>query len=211
MPEEKLNIKVVNMAGKEVNTLELSETVFGGEIRTALLHTAVRIYLMNRRQGTQSTLTRAQVSGGGKKPRPQKGTGRARQGSTRAPQWRHGGIAFGPKPRDYRLALNKKARRAAAISALSSKYKNGEMIVVDSIKTDEYKTKTMIAMLNALGAGKKPLVVLNGADDKVIRSMSNIPGVKTVQASNISVYDILNCDSFILAEAAVKKLEEVYA
>lgn len=205
------NLKVLDMAGKEVGSVELAEAVFGAEVNTAVLHTAVRIHLMNQRQGTQSTLTRTEVSGGGRKPWRQKGTGRARQGSTRAPQWRHGGVALGPKPRDYRLQMNKKMKKVALISALSSKVKNDEIIILDTIKTDEYKTKTMVNMLNAVGAKKKTLVVLSEPESKVIRSMSNIPGVRTVQANNVSVYDVLNCDTFILVKAAAEKLEEVYA
>ena len=205
------NLKVLDMTGKEVGSIELSDAVFGAEVNAAVLHTAVRIHLMNQRQGTQSTLTRTEVSGGGKKPWRQKGTGRARQGSTRSPQWRHGGVALGPKPRDYRLQMNRKAKRVAILSALSSKVKGNEMIVIDSIKTEEYKTKTMVNMLSAVGAKRKTLVVLSDPDAKVIRSMSNIPGVRTVQANTVSVYDILNCDTFILVKAAAEKLEEVYA
>ena len=204
-------MKVMDMAGKEVGTIELSEKIFGAEVNAALLHTAVRTYLMNQRQGTQSTLTRSEVSGGGKKPWKQKGTGRARQGSTRSPQWVHGGIALGPKPRTYRLAMNKKAKRAAMFSAFSSKVAAGEMIVVNAIAATEYKTKTMAAMLNALGAGKRALIVLPEVDAMVVKSCANIPGVKTAVCNALSVYDILNCDTFIVAEAAVKKIEEVYA
>ena len=204
-------MKVMNMAGQEVGTIELSEKVFGAEVNAALLHTAVRTYLMNQRQGTQSTLTRSEVSGGGKKPWKQKGTGRARQGSTRSPQWVHGGIALGPKPRTYRLAMNKKAKRAAMFSAFSSKVAAGEMIVVNAISATEYKTKTMANMLSALGAGKRALIVLPEVDAMVIKSCANIPGVKTAVCNALSVYDILNCDTFIVAEAAVKKIEEVYA
>ncbi len=204
-------MKVMDMTGKEVGSIELSEKVFGAEINGALLHTAVRTYLMNQRQGTQSTLTRSEVSGGGKKPWKQKGTGRARQGSTRSPQWVHGGIALGPKPRCYRLAMNKKARRAAMFSAFSSKVAAGEMVVVDAITATEYKTKTMTAMLEALGAGKRALIVLPEVDKIVVKSCANIPGVKTAVSNALSVYDILNCDTFIVAEAAVKKIEEVYA
>ncbi len=204
-------MKVMDMAGKEVGTIELSEKVFGAEINAALLHTAVRTYLMNQRQGTQSTLTRSEVSGGGKKPWKQKGTGRARQGSTRSPQWTHGGIALGPKPRSYRLSMNKKARRAAMFSAFSSKVAAGEMIVVNAIAATEYKTKAMTAMLAALEAGKRTLIVLPEVDPMVIKSCANIPGVKTAVCNALSVYDILNCDTFIVAEAAVKKIEEVYA
>ena len=204
-------MKVMDMAGKEVGTIELSEKIFGAEVNAALLHTAVRTYLMNQRQGTQSTLTRSEVSGGGKKPWKQKGTGRARQGSTRSPQWVHGGIALGPKPRTYRLAMNKKAKRAAMFSAFSSKVAAGEMIVVNAITATEYKTKTMTAMLSALGAGKRTLIVLPEVDAMVVKSCANIPGVKTAVCNALSVYDILNCDTFIVAEAAVKKIEEVYA
>ena len=204
-------MKVMDMAGKEVGSIELSEKVFGAEVNAALLHTAVRTYLMNQRQGTQSTLTRSEVSGGGKKPWKQKGTGRARQGSTRSPQWVHGGIALGPKPRSYRLTMNKKARRAAMFSAFSSKVAAGEMIVVNSIAATEYKTKTMTAMLEALKAGKRALIVLPEVDNVVVKSCANIPGVKTAVCNALSVYDILNCDTFIVAEAAVKKIEEVYA
>ena len=204
-------MKVIDMAGKEVGTIELSDKIFGAEINTALLHAAVRTYLMNQRQGTQSTLTRSEVSGGGKKPWKQKGTGRARQGSTRSPQWVHGGIALGPKPRTYRLAMNKKAKRAAMFSAFSSKVAAGEMIVVNAIAATEYKTKTMTNMLSALGAGKRTLIVLPEVDAMVVKSCANIPGVKTAVCNALSVYDILNCDTFIVAEAAVKKIEEVYA
>ena len=204
-------MKVMDMAGKEVGTIELSGKIFGAEVNAALLHTAVRAYLMNQRQGTQSTLTRSEVSGGGKKPWKQKGTGRARQGSTRSPQWVHGGIALGPKPRTYRLAMNKKAKRAAMFSAFSSKVAAGEMIVVNAITATEYKTKTMTAMLSALGAGKRTLIVLPEVDAMVVKSCANIPGVKTAVCNALSVYDILNCDTFIVAEAAVKKIEEVYA
>ena len=204
-------MKVMDMAGKEVGTIELSEKVFGAEVNAALLHTAVRTYLMNQRQGTQSTLTRSEVSGGGKKPWKQKGTGRARQGSTRSPQWVHGGIALGPKPRTYRLSMNKKARRAAMFSAFSSKVAAGEMIVVNTIAATEYKTKAMTAMLAALEAGKRTLIVLPEVDPMVIKSCANIPGVKTAVSNALSVYDILNCDTFIVADAAVKKIEEVYA
>ena len=205
------NMKVVNMAGKEVGTIELSEKVFGREVSEAVLHTAVRAFLMNQRQGTQSTLTRSEVSGGGRKPWKQKGTGHARQGSTRSPQWTHGGIALGPKPRSYRIELNKGIKRAALFSALSSKVAGGEMIVVDNITATEYKTKNMIGMLNAVGAAKKTLVVLPEVNDFVIKSCANIEGVKTTQWNTINVYDILNCDTLIVAQGAVAKIEEVYA
>ena len=205
------NMKVMDMAGKEVGTIELADSVFGAEVNAAVLHSAVRTYLMNQRQGTQSTLTRSEVSGGGKKPWKQKGTGRARQGSTRSPQWTHGGIALGPKPRKYTIKLTKKTNRVAMISALSSKVAANEMIVVDSIKAEAYKTKTMVAMLNAIGATGKTLVVLADNDPMVIKSFANIEGVKTTQTNTINVYDILNCTSIVFAADAVKKIEEVYA
>ena len=205
------NIKVVDMAGKEVGQITLSDKVFGAPVNEAVLHTAVRAFLLNQRQGTQSTLTRSEVSGGGKKPWKQKGTGRARQGSTRSPQWTHGGIALGPKPRSYRVTMNKRVKRVALFSALSAKVNAGEMIVVDSITMNEYKTKTVVGMLNALGAQKKALIVLPEVNEFVIKSAANIEGVKTTQWNTINVYDILNCDTFIVAKDAVNKIEEVYA
>ena len=205
------NMKVVDMAGKEVGEITLSDKLFGAEVNEAVLHTAVRAYLMNQRQGTQSTLTRTEVSGGGRKPWKQKGTGHARQGSTRAPQWTHGGVALGPKPRSYRVSLNKSTKRVALFSALSSKVAAGEMIVVDNITATEYKTANMAEMLNALGAAKKTLIVLADVNGFVIKSCANIPGVKTTQWNTINVYDILNCDSFVVAKDAVAKIEEVYA
>lgn len=204
-------INVVDMAGKVVSELELNDAVFGIEPNKTAMHTAVVNYLANQRQGTQSTLTRTEVSGGGKKPYRQKGTGHARQGSTRAPQWRHGGIALGPKPRSYRIAMNKKVKRLAILSALSTKVIDNEMIVVDAITTDEYKTKTMVNMLNAVGAQGKTLIVLDSADAKVIKSAANIDKVKTAQVNSLNVYDILNCDKFVIVKGAVEKLEEVYA
>ena len=204
-------LKVLDMAGKQVSEITLSDVVFGAEVNHAVLHAAVRTYLMNQRQGTQSTLTRTEVSGGGKKPWKQKGTGRARQGSTRAPQWIHGGVALGPKPRSYRLSMNKKVKKVAMISALSSKVAAGEMIVVNAITAENFKTKTMVEMLAAIGAAKKTLVVLAENDAKVVKSFANIAGVKTTQASNVNVYDILNCDSLVVVENAVKAIEEVYA
>ena len=205
------NMKVVDMAGKEVGEIALSEKVFGAEVNEAVLHTAVRAYLMNQRQGTQSTLTRTEVSGGGKKPWKQKGTGHARQGSTRAPQWTHGGVALGPKPRSYRVSLNKGQKRAALFGALSAKVSGSEMVVIDSITASEYNTKAMVAMLNAVGAQKKTLVVLPEVDACVIKSLANIEGVKSTQWNTINVYDILNCDTLIVAKDAVAKIEEVYA
>ena len=204
-------IKVVDMSGKEVSTLTLSDKVFGAEVNGAVLHTAVKAYLANQRQGTQSTLTRTEVSGGGKKPWKQKGTGRARQGSTRSPQWTHGGVALGPKPRSYRITITKKTRRTALFSALSSKVADVKMIVVNNIATDAFKTKTMVGMLNAIGADKKALVVLPEVDAKVVKSCDNIEGVNTTVYNSINVFDILNCDTLVVAEAAVKKIEEVYA
>ena len=205
------NMKVVDMAGKEVGEIALSEKVFGASVNEAVLHTAVRAFLLNQRQGTQSILTRTEVSGGGRKPWKQKGTGHARQGSTRAPQWTHGGVALGPKPRSYRVNLSKTARRNALFGALSVKVADGEMVVIDKIVATEYKTKTMVEMLKAVGAAKKTLVVLPEVDSCVIKSLANIQGVKTTQWNTINVYDILNCDTFIVAQDAVAKIEEVYA
>ena len=205
------NVKVFDMAGKEVGEIALCDAVFGAEVNGAVLHAAVRAYLMNQRQGTQSTLTRTEVSGGGKKPWRQKGTGRARQGSTRAPQWTHGGVALGPKPRDYRTGMNKKTKRVAICSALSAKVAAGDLIVVDAIKTEGYSTKTMVAMLKALNVTGKALVVLNGMDAAVIKSFANIPGVVTTQSNSVNVYDVLNADKFIIVKDAVARLEEVYA
>ena len=176
-----------------------------------MMHMAVVSYLANQRQGTQSTLTRAEVSGGGRKPWKQKGTGHARQGSTRAPQWTHGGIALGPKPRDYNLTLNRKVKKLAIKSALSCKVAENEIKVLDQISVNEYKTKTIVEMLKALSAGKKALIVLPGVDEKVIGSANNIPGVKTTLVNTLNVYDILNYDTFIIAKDAVQKIEEVYA
>jgi large subunit ribosomal protein L4 len=205
------SIKVVNMSGAQVGELTLSDVIFGAEVNEAVLHAAVRAYLLNQRQGTQSTLTRSEVSGGGRKPWKQKGTGRARQGSTRSPQWTHGGIALGPKPRSYRTKLNKQVKRIALFSALSSKVAGSEMVVVDAIAASEYKTKTMVSMLSAIGAGKKSLVVLDSNDAKVVKSLANIPGVKVAYVNTLNVYDILNCNTIVFAQGAVQKLEEVYA
>ena len=205
------NINVVDMAGKVVGTIELSDKVFGAEVNEAVLHTAVRAYLMNQRQGTQSTLTRSEVSGGGRKPWKQKGTGHARQGSTRSPQWTHGGIALGPKPRSYRVSLSKSIKRTALFSALSSKVVSNELVVIDNITATEYKTKAMVGMLNAVGAARKTLIVLPEVNPFVIKSCANIEGVKTTQWNTINVYDILNCDTLIVAQGAVAKIEEVYA
>ena len=205
------NLKIVDMTGKEVGTIELSDAVFAAEPNAAVLHAAVRGYLLNQRQGTQSTLTRTEVSGGGRKPWRQKGTGHARQGSTRAPQWVHGGIALGPKPRDYSYTLNKKERRLGMKSALSTKVIDENLIVVDAIKTEEFKTKTIVEMLKALNVEGKALIVTAEADTKVVKSAGNIPGVKTATVNTLNVYDILNYDKFIVASDAVTKIEEVYA
>ena len=205
------NTKVYDMTGKAVGEMELSDAVFGIEPNTAVVHEVVKNYLANQRQGTQSALTRAEVSGGGKKPWRQKGTGHARQGSTRAPQWTHGGIVFAPKPRDYSYTVNKKVRRLAMKSAFSAKVAGNEMVVIDAITMDEYKTKTIAAMLKAVGAEKKALIVLPEVNEKVIASAANIPGVKTAQVNTLNVYDILNADMFIVAKDAVAKIEEVYA
>jgi large subunit ribosomal protein L4 len=207
MPE----IKVLNMAGESVGTMNLSDAIFAADVNGAVLHAAVKMYLGNQRQGTQSTLTRTEVSGGGRKPWKQKGTGRARQGSTRAPQWTHGGIALGPKPRLYKTKLNKKVRAIAMTSAMSSKVASGDMIVVDAITATEYKTKTMVKMLSAIGAGKKVLVVLPEKNEMVVRSLSNIEGVKVAYSNTINVYDILNCDTLVIGQAAVEMIQEVYA
>ena len=204
-------VNVVDMTGNKVDEITLSDVIFGAEVNGAVLHAAVRTYLMNQRQGTQSTLTRTEVSGGGKKPWRQKGTGRARQGSTRAPQWTHGGVALGPKPRDYRLGMNKKTKKVALYSALSAKVAAGDLIVVDSIAVNGYSTKTMAAMFGALGADRKALVVLPAVDQFVIKSCANIPGVVTTQYNTVNVYDVLNADKLIIAKDAVAKLEEVYA
>jgi len=230
------NVKVLNMLGEEVGEVTLSDAIFARNVNEVVLHTAVRAYLMNQRQGTQSTLTRSEVSGGGRKPWKQKGTGRARQGSIRSPQWTHGGIVFAPKPRDYRVTLNKKTKRVALFSALSAKVAEGNLIVLDEIKFDEYKTTAMIKMFRALGAQKevektyktgtkdesttatrtekvdeKALLVLDNVNKFVVKSCSNIETVKTTLYSTLSVYDILHAEKFIITKDALTKLEEVYA
>ena len=226
------SVKVVDMTGKEVGEINLSEKLFGAEVSEPGLHAAVRAYLLNQRQGTQSTLTRTEVSGGGRKPWRQKGTGRARQGSTRSPQWTHGGVALGPKPRDYRVTLNKKTRRAALASALSAKVAEGSLVVVDSVKLDAYKTSEMVKMFAALGLTKevtkkykennevktrtakvaeKTLLVLPEVDKLVVKSCDNIPTAVTTLYSTLSVYDILNAEKLVMTREAVEKLEEVYA
>ena len=205
------NVKVYNMSGAEVGSMELADSVFAVEVNTAVLHAAVRAYLLNQRQGTQSTLTRTEVSGGGKKSWRQKGTGRARQGSTRSPQWTHGGVALGPKPRSYRVDLNKKVKRLAMKSALSSKLAGNELVVLDAVTATEYKTKVMVSMLGAIGATGKTLVVLSEKNDFVNKSLANIPGVKTAYVNTLNVYDILNCNKFVVVKAAAEKIMEVYA
>ena len=228
------------MTGKQVGEMTLSDAVFGAQVNEAVLHAAVRAYLMNQRQGTQSTLTRAEVSGGGKKPWRQKGTGRARQGSIRSPQWTHGGIALGPKPRDHRIVLNKKARRAALFSALSAKVAEGSLVVVDDVRLEAYRTREMVNMFEALGCVKqvektykvttvegeevikekktrtekvceKTLLVLPEVNEFVVKSCHNIPTAKTTLYSTINVYEILGAEKVVMTRAAVEKLEEVYA
>ena len=205
------SISVVDMEGKNVGTIELADSIFGIEPNAAVMHEMVVNYLAAQRQGTQSAHTRSEVSGGGKKPWRQKGTGRARQGSTRAPQWTHGGVVFAPKPRSYRFTVNKKVRRLAMKSAFSTKAAANEIVVVDTIALDEYKTKKIAAMLKAIEVEKKALIVLDSVDSKVIKSAANIPGVKTAQVNTLNVYDILNADKLVIAKGAVSKIEEVYA
>ncbi len=205
------NIEVLDMAGKKVGEADLSEAVFGIEPNTVVMHQMVVNYLANNRQGTQSALTRSEVSGGGRKPWKQKGTGHARQGSTRAPQWTHGGVVFAPKPRSYRFTVNKKVKRLAMKSAFSSKLKDSQLIVVDQVKTDKFSTKTIAEMLKAIGAEKKALIVLDSVDTMVINSARNIPGVKTAQVNTLNVYDIMNADKLVIVKDAISKIEEVYA
>ena len=205
------NIAVVDMAGKSVGEITLSDAVFGIKPNAAVMHAAVVNYLANQRQGTQSTLTRTEVSGGGKKPWRQKGTGHARQGSTRAPQWRHGGIVHAPKPRDYSYSLNKKVKRLALKSALSDKVLTGDMIVLDELKTETYTTKVVADCLKAIGAGKKTLIVLEDNNAFAVKSIANIAGAKSAQVGTINTYDIINADTLVVVKNAVAKLEEVYA
>ena len=203
-------VSVYDMTGKETGKMELSDAIFGIEPNKAVMHSAVVNYLANQRQGTQSTLTRAEVRGGGKKPWRQKGTGHARQGSTRSPQWTHGGIAFGPKPRSYRYAIPKKMRRLALKSAFSDKVATGDMIVLDALTLEEIKTKTVAAMLKALGAEKKVMIVLPEKDETVLKSARNIPGVNVTLVNTLNTYEVLNADKFIVLKDAVTKIEEVY-
>ncbi len=204
-------VQVYNQEGRKTSKLELADSVFGIEPNADAMHLAVVSYLANQRQGTQSTLTRSEVSGGGAKPWRQKGTGRARQGSTRSPQWTHGGIALGPKPRKYKVELNKKVKRLAMKSALSSKVAGEEMMVVNKIELDSIKTKAIVEMLAKLKSAKKALIVTAEADETIYKSARNIEGVKVATVNTLCVYDILNCDSFIVLKDAAKKIEEVYA
>jgi len=205
------NVAVVDMTGKKVSDIALSEEVFGIEPNAVVMHMAVVNYLANQRQGTQSTLTRTEVSGGGRKPWRQKGTGHARQGSTRAPQWTHGGVAIGPKPRDYSYTLNKKVRRLALKSALSDKVLGEDLIVLDNLNVTEYKTKVVADCLKAIGTKKKTLIVLSDVNACAIKSAANIKGVKTAQVNTINTYDIINADTVVIVKDAVAKIEEVYA
>ena len=205
------NIDVLDMAGQKVGTAELSDAIFAIEPNTAVMHQMVVNYLANNRQGTQSALTRAEVSGGGRKPWKQKGTGHARQGSTRAPQWTHGGVVFAPKPRCYRFTVNKKVKRLAMKSAFSSKLQDSQIVVLDSLTVDGFKTKTVAAMIKAIVSFKFALIVLPEVDVKVINSARNIPGVKTAQVNTLNVYDIMNADKLVIVKDAISKIEEVYA
>ena len=204
-------VSVYDIKGNVVADTELNDEIWGVEPNVPVMHAVVVNYLANQRQGTQSTLTRTEVSGGGKKPWRQKGTGHARQGSTRSPQWVHGGIALGPKPRSYRFTINKKVRRLAMKSALSAKLAENGVVVVNNLDFESIKTKNVVDMLKALGADGKALIVMPAVDEKVIKSMANIPGVKTAQVGTLNVYDVLGCDKFIVAKDAVTKIEEVYA
>ncbi len=205
------NVSVLNKAGEKISEIELSESVFGIEPSVPAMHLCVVNYLANQRQGTQSTLTRGEVSGGGKKPWKQKGSGRARQGSTRSPQWYHGGIAHGPKPREYGFSINKKVKRRAMKSALSSKVADDEILVLDAFGVEEIKTKEVAKILAALPTGKKTLIVLPEKDDVLYKSARNIAGVKVSLVNTLNVYDILNCDKLLVLQDAVSKIEEVYA
>ena len=204
-------VDVYNVEGKKVSDIELADSVFGIEPNENIVHSVLKNYLANQRQGTQSTKTRAEVSGGGKKPWRQKGTGRARQGSTRAPQWIKGGVALGPKPRSYRYTVNKKERRLAIRSVLSSKVLEKELTVVDKLELKEIKTKSMVKALSALKVEGKTLIILPENDKNVVMSARNIEGVKTISANNINIFDLLKYSNLILPVDTVKKLEEVYA
>lgn len=204
-------VALYNITGNQVGDIELSDGIFGVEVNTHVMYEAVKNYLANQRQGTQSAKLRGEVRGGGRKPWRQKGTGRARQGSIRAPQWKGGGVVFAPKPRDYSYAIPKKVKRLALKSALSSKVQDQEIIVVDRLVLEQPKTKEMVKVLKNLNSGKKTLVVIPERDEAVVRAAANIPGVKTAYVNTINVYDILNCDSFLITKEAVNKVEEVYA
>ncbi len=204
-------VPVYDMNGTKVSETELQDAVFGITPNQSVMHAVVVNYLANQRQGTQSTLTRTEVTGGGKKPYRQKGTGHARQGSIRAPQWYHGGVALGPKPRSYRFSLNKKVRRLAMLSAFSQKVLDQNLLVIDNLAVDGFKTKTIVKMLDGLKVTGKALIVTQEADKQVYRSAANIPGVKTAAVNTINVYDILNADALILSKGAVTRIEEVYA
>ncbi|MCQ2404963.1 MAG: 50S ribosomal protein L4 [Clostridia bacterium] len=204
-------VSTFDMTGKKTGSIDLAEAIFGITPNKSVMHSMVVNYLANQRQGTQSALTRSEVSGGGKKPYRQKGTGRARQGSTRAVQWYHGGVAFAPKPRDYSYALPKKVRRLAMKSAFSSKVLDNEMLVLDDLKLEETKTKTIATMLSKLETGKKVLIVLPENDESIVKAARNIPGVKTALVNTLNVYDIVNCNTFIVVKDAISQIEEVYA
>lgn len=207
----KLNVKVYNLQGEETGKIELNQNVFGAEINESALHMVVKSYLANQRQGTQSALTRAEVRGGGAKPWKQKGTGRARQGSIRAPQWTHGGVVFAPKPRSYRIVLNKKLKRIAMISALSAKVAAGEMTVVESFKLEEIKTKSVVAVLKALKADAKTLIVTAEVEKNLVLSARNLEKTAVTTANLLNVYELLNCNTLVITKDAVTKLSEVYA
>ena len=205
------NVPVYDMNGTQVSETELNDAVFGITPNEGVMHACVVNYLANQRQGTQSTLTRTEVRGGGRKPYRQKGTGHARQGSIRAPQWYHGGVALGPKPRSYRYTLNKKVRRLAMLSAFSQKAIDQSIVVIDNLSVEGFKTKAIVNMLKALEINGKALIVTQDADKNVYKSAANIPGVKTAAVNTLNVYDILNHDAFIVSKGAVAKIEEVYA
>ncbi len=205
------NLAVVDMTGKKVGDITLADEIFGITPNAVVMHAAVVNFLANQRQGTQSTLTRTEVSGGGRKPWRQKGTGHARQGSIRAPQWRHGGIVHAPKPRDYSYALNKKVRKLALKSALSDKVLSDSLIVLDELKMEEYKTKAVAECLKAIGAEKKVLIVLDSNNPFAVKSIGNIKGAKCALVNTINTYDIINADKLVIVKGAVKQIEEVYA
>ena len=205
------SLSVVSMTGEKLGKIKLSDDIFAVEVNAVVMHMAVVNYLANQRQGTQSTLTRTEVSGGGKKPWRQKGTGHARQGSTRAPQWRHGGIVHAPKPRDYSYSLNKKVRRLALKSALSDKVATKDLIVLEALTLESYSTKTVAECLKAIGAKKKVLIVLPDNNAFAVRSIRNIEGAKATQVNTINTYDIINADTLVIVKDAVKMIEEVYA